>query len=42
MLHAEQKMLTLPEHLISFLVFIEVLDVLSFVSPNFYFLSFRF
>jgi len=33
--HAEQEMLTLPEHLISHLVFIEVHVVLSFVSPYF-------
>jgi len=32
-LHAEQEMLTLLEHLISPLVFIEVHVVLSFVSP---------
>jgi len=31
--HAEQEMLTLPEHLISPLVFIEIHVVLSFVSP---------
>jgi len=31
----EQEMLTLPEHLISPLVFIEVHVVLSFVSPYF-------
>jgi len=31
--HAEQEMLTLSEHLISPLVFIEVHVVLSFVSP---------
>jgi len=34
-LHAEQEMLTLPEHLISPLVFIEVHVALSFVSPYF-------
>jgi len=33
--HADQEMLTLPEHLISGLVFIEVHVVLSFVSPYF-------
>jgi len=33
--HAEQEMLTLPDHLISPLVFIEVYVVLSFVSPYF-------
>jgi len=33
--HAEREMLTLPEHLISPLVFIEVHVVLSFVSPYF-------
>jgi len=33
--HAEQEMLTLPEHLISSLVFIVVHVVLSFVSPYF-------
>jgi len=31
--HAEQEMLTVQEHLISPLVFIEVHVVLSFVSP---------
>jgi len=31
----EQEMLTLPEHMISSLVFIEVHVVLSFVSPYF-------
>jgi len=31
--HAEQAILTLPEHLISPLVFIEAHVVLSFVSP---------
>jgi len=33
--HAEQEMLTLPENLVSPLVFIEVHVVLSFVSPYF-------
>jgi len=33
--HAEQEMLTVPEHPISSLVFIEVHVVLSFVSPFF-------
>jgi len=33
--HAEQEMLTLPEPLISPLIFIEVYVVLSFVSPYF-------
>jgi len=33
--HAEQEMLTLPEHLISPLVFIDVHVFLSFVSPYF-------
>jgi len=33
--HAEQEMPTLPEHLISPVVFIEVRVVLSFVSPYF-------
>jgi len=33
--YAEQEMLTLPGHLISPLVFIEVRVVLSFVSPYF-------
>jgi len=33
--HAEQEMLTLPEHLISPLVFIQVRVVISFVSPDF-------
>jgi len=37
--HAEQEMITLPEHLISPLVFIEVHVVLSFVSPCFIFWS---
>jgi len=30
-----KEMLTLPEHLISPLVFIQIHDVLSFVSPYF-------
>jgi len=33
--YAEQEILTLPEHLILLLVFIEVHVVLSFVSPYF-------
>jgi len=33
--HAEQEMLTLPVHLMSPLVFIEVHVVLSFLSPYF-------
>jgi len=36
--HAEQEMLTLPEHQISPLVFIEVHVVLSFVSLYFLFI----
>jgi len=38
-LHAKQEMLTLSEHLISSLVFIEVYVVLSVVSPCFMQLS---
>jgi len=33
--HAEQKLFTIPEHLISPLFFIEVHVVLSFVFPYF-------
>jgi len=33
--YAVQKMLTIPDHLILHLVFIEVRVVLSFVSPYF-------
>jgi len=40
--HAEQEMLTLPEHLISPLVVIEVHVVLSFVSHYFLIIVFDF